>query len=213
MTHCSGLTQGMAIIQSVFSSFWRATKGVLPVNKRLHDRGINVDPICPCCGAEVETISHALLQCVEVTRIWFASPLAVHIPIGDDINFDDWIFGMIEKGHKEGLMQARVQDLQHGLLDQNALVSIDAAHKIGIGTGMGLIVTTNDGTFLAAATGLQREIMDPSVAEVVHKARSNNSIADFLANLAFDIYDNVWLDAPYVLHSFFPPADAFAADE
>ncbi|KAK7287206.1 hypothetical protein RIF29_00336 [Crotalaria pallida] len=183
---------------------------------------------------------------------------------------------MMSRWHYSQLQHSQVSEQyqQHDIFEHNAWVSIDAAHKMGIGLGMGLIATTNEGTFLAAATGLQPETMDPSIAEgivlrwcldiliavglthvtiftdciqvvqawerkgkyniyldaivkdgieladqfinirVVHKARSDNRIADFLANLAFDIYDNVWLDnVPNILYNFFPPADLYAADE
>ncbi|KAK7281570.1 hypothetical protein RIF29_09681 [Crotalaria pallida] len=90
------------VIPRVKEIVWRAAKNILPTNQRLLERGIRRDPICPLCGMEVNTITHALLQCKETRCIWFASPITIHIPVGEELNFTEWIFRIIHMGGKEG---------------------------------------------------------------------------------------------------------------
>ncbi|KAK7289933.1 hypothetical protein RIF29_03979 [Crotalaria pallida] len=82
---------------------WRAAKNILPTNKRLYERGLTIDPICPQCGMEEETIAHVLLQCEETRRIWFASPVTLHVPVDTDLSFTDWISFVINKEEKSGI--------------------------------------------------------------------------------------------------------------
>ncbi|KAK7250751.1 hypothetical protein RIF29_33403 [Crotalaria pallida] len=74
---------------------WLACKNILPVRANLLHRGVQVAPFCPLCGDKAEFVSHALLQCREVAPVWFASPLSIHIPVQDEIDFSTWLFYMI----------------------------------------------------------------------------------------------------------------------
>ncbi|XP_071736119.1 uncharacterized protein [Rutidosis leptorrhynchoides] len=50
---------------------WRARKERLPVLFELDKRGVDLNSVlCPLCGDEVETVSHALFHCKMVREIW-----------------------------------------------------------------------------------------------------------------------------------------------
>ncbi|KAK7251071.1 hypothetical protein RIF29_33950 [Crotalaria pallida] len=80
---------------------WRASKNILPVRANLFNRGIQVDPVCPLCGDTLESVSHALLQCRLVNPVWFASHLAIHIPMDYEIDFGSWFLHMITTGDRD----------------------------------------------------------------------------------------------------------------
>ncbi|KAK7255584.1 hypothetical protein RIF29_28997 [Crotalaria pallida] len=61
-------------------------------------KGFQVDPICPLCGENSESVSHALLQCKDVSPVWFASPLAIHIPVHYEVDFSSWLLHMLATG-------------------------------------------------------------------------------------------------------------------
>lgn len=50
---------------------WRAVKGILPVRKLLHERGIDMDVVCPFCNVAEELIDHVVVSCPVVARWWF----------------------------------------------------------------------------------------------------------------------------------------------
>ncbi|KAJ9564272.1 hypothetical protein OSB04_000238 [Centaurea solstitialis] len=50
---------------------WRARIGRLPTRESLNGKGIDLhSTLCPRCGAEVESLDHALLNCTAVKEIW-----------------------------------------------------------------------------------------------------------------------------------------------
>ncbi|XP_062089159.1 uncharacterized protein LOC133795722 [Humulus lupulus] len=49
---------------------WRASTGCLPTNFQLRSRHVEVDPFCPLCQTERETIMHALVRCNRVWECW-----------------------------------------------------------------------------------------------------------------------------------------------
>ncbi|XP_057418378.1 uncharacterized protein LOC130712568 [Lotus japonicus] len=51
------------------SFVWRACQKVLPVNVNLQNRGVDVDPLCPLCQMEPETVTYALLRCPTVQDV------------------------------------------------------------------------------------------------------------------------------------------------
>ncbi|KAK7268516.1 hypothetical protein RIF29_21216 [Crotalaria pallida] len=83
---------------------WRACKNILPVRKRLTERGLIEDPVCPLCGEQDETVVHALLLCNEVKKIWFASPLAIRINDNEVTSFERWMCCMLSRGHDDGMI-------------------------------------------------------------------------------------------------------------
>ncbi|KAL6566692.1 hypothetical protein OROMI_015096 [Orobanche minor] len=54
---------------------WKCAKNILPVKANLTKRGVNVDPICPRCGENEETVQHALRDCPWSSFLWQISPL------------------------------------------------------------------------------------------------------------------------------------------
>ena len=42
---------------------WRACMNGLPTRLNLSRRGVNINPMCPICDQEMETTTHALIQC------------------------------------------------------------------------------------------------------------------------------------------------------
>lgn len=60
---------------------WRACNEELLVKSLLVEKRILNDATCPCCGKAAETTVHALLQCEEIKRVWFASPLGLKVEL------------------------------------------------------------------------------------------------------------------------------------
>ncbi|XP_057453173.1 uncharacterized protein LOC130745041 [Lotus japonicus] len=80
---------------------WRACKGVLPVRMNLKRRGMEIDTTCPCCGEAEETTTHALLTCIGIRRIWFASHLNIHINEEIPENFLGWLELVLEHPNED----------------------------------------------------------------------------------------------------------------
>jgi hypothetical protein len=49
---------------------WRACQNLLPTRDNLYKRKVIQDPICPCCGLEVETIIHSLRSYSAAQDVW-----------------------------------------------------------------------------------------------------------------------------------------------
>ncbi|XP_057444542.1 uncharacterized protein LOC130736769 [Lotus japonicus] len=58
---------------------WRVCCSLLPVRDSLWRKGVNIDPSCPLCGYESETVSHLWLHCPVSKCFWFAHPLALRL--------------------------------------------------------------------------------------------------------------------------------------
>ncbi|XP_010480522.1 PREDICTED: uncharacterized protein LOC104759275 [Camelina sativa] len=58
--------------------FWQVASGSLPVKERIAHRGVRCDVTCQRCGFVVESINHALFECVRSRLVWELSP--IHIP-------------------------------------------------------------------------------------------------------------------------------------
>lgn len=48
---------------------WKCLRNSIGVKSCLAARGLNIDPLCPQCGVETETIIHALRDCEPVKSI------------------------------------------------------------------------------------------------------------------------------------------------
>jgi hypothetical protein len=66
--------------QYVKNFLWRMARYILPTRKRLESKGINLDPTCPLCHAEKESQDYLFMHCQVVQRLWFVSPLGLHVP-------------------------------------------------------------------------------------------------------------------------------------
>lgn len=42
----------------------------LPTRLNLSRRGVNISPMCPICDQEMETTTHALIQCELAKQVW-----------------------------------------------------------------------------------------------------------------------------------------------
>ncbi|XP_030929385.1 uncharacterized protein LOC115955407 [Quercus lobata] len=49
---------------------WRACLDALPTMVNLKKRGIGENGFCPCCGSELEAISHSIIRCEVAKRVW-----------------------------------------------------------------------------------------------------------------------------------------------
>ncbi|KAK9092696.1 hypothetical protein Syun_027607 [Stephania yunnanensis] len=49
---------------------WRAVQNTLPTTKNLYSRRVNLNVLCPVCGAVEEDILHAMVGCRIATRCW-----------------------------------------------------------------------------------------------------------------------------------------------
>ncbi|XP_057426337.1 uncharacterized protein LOC130719745 [Lotus japonicus] len=58
---------------------WRVFCSLLLVRDSLWRKGVNIDPSCPLCGYESETVSHLWLHCPVSKCFWFAHPLALRL--------------------------------------------------------------------------------------------------------------------------------------
>ncbi|KAK7268783.1 hypothetical protein RIF29_21492 [Crotalaria pallida] len=236
------------VIPRVKEMVWRAVKNILPTNKRLVERGLNLDPICPQCGMEEESITHVLLHCEEAKRLCILENPRPDSASGSSVS---WKFECPES--------------------ECECFLFDAAHKSDIGSGFGCVAIDHDGSFLLAATRVEPALLEPRIAEaaamrwclnlieavgithvnmvtdclelvqawqrggryntyfdaltrdcaalrsnfislnVMYKHRSDNAIADFLANYAFDVGEQMWVDfMPTVIEPLFNPPDVLS---
>ncbi|KAL9425662.1 hypothetical protein AB3S75_032598 [Citrus x aurantiifolia] len=59
---------------------WRALKNILPTAENLWKRKSLQEPICQRCKLQVESVSHALIECRAARKIWDLAPLTVQLP-------------------------------------------------------------------------------------------------------------------------------------
>lgn len=58
---------------------WRALKNILPTAENLWKRKSLQEPICQRCKLQVETVSHALIECKTTRKIWDLALLTVEL--------------------------------------------------------------------------------------------------------------------------------------
>jgi len=101
--------------------FWRILHSGMPVKSNLMKRGIWLEPLCPRCGKEVETITHLFMQCEWAQRTWFASPLTVQFHHMQHGNFIEWLKHQIR--HENQYSMEMISTLIYGIWnDRNNLV-------------------------------------------------------------------------------------------
>ena len=49
---------------------WKTCIDALPTMVNLKMRGIGENGFCPCCGSELESISHSIIRCEMAKRVW-----------------------------------------------------------------------------------------------------------------------------------------------
>ncbi|XP_057450344.1 uncharacterized protein LOC130741444 [Lotus japonicus] len=176
------------VLPSCKEFIWRACRNVLPVYANLKKRGINLDPMCPCCGEEEETTTHAILTCNRTCRLWFGSHLNIHLPASMIDNFKGWleqilmhpsaeimadVFNLAWTMWKrrntwvfEGQMWDAEQTMSKAAKICTYKLNVDAALKPD-GMGLGAIIRNDKGQTMAAATKKARAQEDPTMAQAL----------------------------------------------
>ena len=67
---------------------WRAGQNLLPTAENLWKKKILAEPHCQVCKQGVESVSHALVHCKAVRKVWIHAPFEMHFP--DASNQDMW---------------------------------------------------------------------------------------------------------------------------
>ncbi|XP_057432396.1 uncharacterized protein LOC130725161 [Lotus japonicus] len=76
---------------------WRVCTGAVQVRAKLRRRGVDVDPSCPLCGLEDETMEHLFLGCNVIRGCWFASNLSLRFLSGMKVaEFMGWVVSEME---------------------------------------------------------------------------------------------------------------------
>ncbi|KAL8465018.1 hypothetical protein ACS0TY_034484 [Phlomoides rotata] len=72
---------------------WRCYQNILPVCSNLIGRYVDVDPLCKRCGAEVETMEHALRDCEWIRNYWASSSIQSELGVmpSEDTDLGSWI--------------------------------------------------------------------------------------------------------------------------
>ena len=73
---------------------WKSMHNGIPLRQNLARRGMEVDKVCPRCGEEEESIEHLLIQCAVSQRVWYSSPLRIHVARTGGIRFRDWVISV-----------------------------------------------------------------------------------------------------------------------
>lgn len=84
---------------------WKVLHRILAVKDALLGRKISVDPVCPLCGRELETIEHLFLNCDFARRVWRASHLGFDFSKGNPVGFVNWFDSWIKKAPDKELIR------------------------------------------------------------------------------------------------------------
>ncbi|XP_031104361.1 uncharacterized protein LOC116007834 [Ipomoea triloba] len=68
---------------------WRALTDVLPITPNLIIKRVEVDPTCPMCGLEHESLMHTFIWCDFSKMVWHESFIPTSSLLGD--SFDMWL--------------------------------------------------------------------------------------------------------------------------
>ncbi|KAL8459116.1 hypothetical protein ACS0TY_036548 [Phlomoides rotata] len=86
----------MGVSPRVRHFLWRACNDALPSLQALRRRGIQLDPTCPACGEEVESLSHILLRCSVAVHSWGRSPIHLDINGTDPLEFKPVLWSIMK---------------------------------------------------------------------------------------------------------------------
>lgn len=73
---------------------WRALSDCLPTKDQLRLRKVNVDPMCPVCNSEPETVIHSLITCPYAKCCWEATGCIYDM--ATSTNFRQWLSSITE---------------------------------------------------------------------------------------------------------------------
>lgn len=68
---------------------WRFVSRAIGIAENLRRRNMNVNPYCSRCCTAVETSDHALFSCPQVTMIWRATGIPIHLICNPDITIEE----------------------------------------------------------------------------------------------------------------------------
>jgi len=86
----------LKIPRSVQLFLWRLCNDILPTKEKLWKRRIVENPLCPCCGVEVESSIHAVWLCVAAKSVWSECSPRIHKCVSDASDFLT-LFGILEE--------------------------------------------------------------------------------------------------------------------
>ena len=78
---------------------WSAARECLPTKSQLRMKHLDVDPSCPFCQKEIETIPHILVSCEFSARVWHLSGLGVSTSA--PASFSTWLDAEFDKSLEE----------------------------------------------------------------------------------------------------------------
>jgi hypothetical protein len=81
---------------------WRVIQNSIPVKTALAKRNIPCNTLCPRCLQKEETLDHAFMHCIHVSKTWFGSKLGIRFDQSHQ-NFSDWVIHAINSLHDEEL--------------------------------------------------------------------------------------------------------------
>ncbi|GKV01547.1 hypothetical protein SLEP1_g14094 [Rubroshorea leprosula] len=67
------------IPEKVHLLLWSAYCNILPTKDNLHHRQIMVDPECPVCDLEQESVLHSLMSCLAAQAVWLGCPFTLKV--------------------------------------------------------------------------------------------------------------------------------------
>jgi len=63
----------LEIMPKIKIFLWQLCHNALPVRGTLLQRGINIDPSCPLCLSNIESIEHLFKDCLVASQVWEAT--------------------------------------------------------------------------------------------------------------------------------------------
>lgn len=65
---------------------WCVVKDILPTRENLLRKGISLDPVCPFCSSDVESVQHLFMDCIFAKQVMFSSSLSYRTPSNVCVN-------------------------------------------------------------------------------------------------------------------------------
>lgn len=79
------------ILPKIKDFIWKACNNALPTRDNLIKGNINVEPICPICNGNNESILRNLVTCPRVEQVWHASMLTIRSSWLNVNTFKEWL--------------------------------------------------------------------------------------------------------------------------
>ncbi|KAA3473632.1 reverse transcriptase [Gossypium australe] len=75
---------------------WKITWNFLPTRVNLQHKKLAIDPICPRCGEQAETIDHLFRGCPIIKETW-STLLLQDVLLFENENFEEWLIWVFEQ--------------------------------------------------------------------------------------------------------------------